>query len=102
MAGIDEGWCLHGDFHKSPYNCHDVAEFVNAAVRVFIDGHLISESPALQMQTLPWIFDVPLDETARILRIVVTRATTTTRSEGSMVGSQQDAYDYVDLVGGFM
>ena len=57
-AGMDDG-CDHGGAHSAPYNCHDIANWQNAVVKVWIDGNL-SESPVLQAESLQWVFNVSL------------------------------------------
>ena len=65
----------------------------------YVDGELAAESPTLQSQSLEWLFNVSLASSAELLRVVAMPADTLRLSE---LAGQQDAYDWVDLVGGFV
>ena len=93
-AGMDDG-CDHGGAHTAPYNCHDIAEWQGAVVKIWVDGALMGESPVLQAETLQWVFKISMPPTSTLLRIVAEPV------DGRVEAHQQNAYDYVDLVGGF-
>ena len=99
QAAMDEGWCLHGDGLAPPFNCWNVASHVAAQVAAFVDGSEVGRTPTLQLNSLPWVFDFVLPPGARFLKFVAVRS-------GALVAGApavpSDAYDYVNLVGGFL
>lgn len=84
------------------YNCHDIAEWQHARVKIYVDGRLCAESPTLQSQGLEWLFNVTLWNTAEVLRVVAMPAERLDSGYGSGLAEQQNAYDWVDLIGGFV
>ena len=84
------------------FNCHDMAEWQHARVKVYVDGQLQAESPTLQSQGLEWVFNITLPPSAEVLRVVVMPAEQLDPGYGSELVVQQNAYDWVDLVGGFV
>ena len=97
VGGASGGASLPG-FNRV-YNCHDIAEWQHVRVKVYVDGELSAESPTLQSQSLGWLFNVSLPSSAEVLRVVAMPADTLELSE---LAGQQDAYDWVYLIGGFV
>eukprot|EP00038_Savillea_parva_P022651 m.38239 g.38239 ORF g.38239 m.38239 type:complete len:407 (+) comp5628_c0_seq1:72-1292(+) len=107
-VGIDSGCDVGGAGnagHEKPdpnvptigsANCHDIAEWQHVVVRVYVDGSLAHETPTLQAETLMWNIVVTLPPTASVLRMVAMPV----GPDGVSV-SAQNAYDWVDVVGGF-
>ena len=96
------GFPLPGFNHV--YNCHDIAEWQHARVKLFLDGQAVSESPVLQSQGLEWIFNISIPPASEVLRLVAMPAEKDDDGGvafGSFDVVQQNAYDWVDLVGGF-
>ena len=56
----------------------------------------------MQSQGLEWLFNVTLGSTAEVLRVVAMPAERLDPDYGSGLAGQQDAYDWVDLIGGFV
>jgi hypothetical protein len=90
VGGASGGQRLAG-FNRV-YNCHDIAEFQHARMKVYLDGQLVEESPTLQSQGLEWIFQVDLPRQASILRIVVVPAEKQAGVYSASLAVQQDAY----------
>ena len=107
-VGIDDSGCdgRDGDAghdkpdsklpHVGSGNCHDIAEWQRAVLKVYRDGELIQTSPVLQAETLAWTFELALPAASQILRFVVMAV-----GDDGVLGKGQDAYDFVDLLGGF-
>ena len=76
------------------YNCHDMAECTSTGS---------SRRRARRCsQGLEWVFNVSLPPSAQVLRLVAMPAEQLDPSYGSDLAVQQNAYDWVDLVGGFV
>ena len=84
------------------YNCPDIAEWQHARVKISVDGELGAESPTLQSQGLEWVFNISLAASAAVLRVVAMPAEVLDPDYGSALAGQQNAYDWVDLIGGFV
>ena len=92
-----------------PAHCHDISEWQRAVVQIFLDGELVQESPVLCAQALVWNLNVLLPRSARLMRIVVLSVGLVADPPGlSPAGVQagasaqsQNAYDWVDVIGGF-
>ena len=103
-AGCDVGSAAPGKAEPGfnrVFNCHDMAEWQHARVKVYVDGQLQAESPTMQSQGLEWVFNVTLPPSAEVLRLVAMPAEQLDPGYGSGLAVQQNAYDWVDLVGGF-
>ena len=85
-VGMDTAWCF--DWAPVPqtagkfWDCHDTAQFGSAVVKVYVDGHLVSESPVLRVVEAVWPIYVPLPSNASFLRIVAMRGPTRGDEDG--------------------
>ena len=79
-----------------------MAEWQHARVKVYVDGQLQAESPTMQSQGLEWVFNITLPPSAEVLRVVAMPAEQLDPGYGGGLAVQQNAYDWVDLVGGFV
>ena len=59
-------------------------------------------SATCRTKGLEWLFNVTLGSTAEVLRVVAMPAERLDPDYGSGLAGQQDAYDWVDLIGGFV
>jgi len=97
------------------WDCHDVAQFGSAIVKVYLDGRLVVESPVLRIIEGVWPIFMPLPSNATFLRIVAMRGPTRGDEDGlagvaqssearwgtlgpAVRSGPQNAYDFVDVV----
>jgi nicotinamidase-related amidase len=62
------------DAPKGRFNAQFLGQYPSVTLQVWVDGDKLAESPTMRMGQTPWPFEVPLDERAEVLRLVVTDA----------------------------
>ena len=62
------------DAPKGRFNAQFLGQYPSVTLEVWVDGNKLAESPTMRMGQKPWPFEVSLDESAKVLRLVVTDA----------------------------